>query len=110
MVRRTAGALYHAAGPHESCAFSCRGPTCHICYRRLGSVTFVLRRRSHREDHFIATSAEYTPRLSTAFDEAQQARLSIQARPSRPDALRVGQPISVDLNPGFRRYLSRTQR
>jgi HlyD family secretion protein len=48
--------------------------------------------------YFIATSAEYTPPVIYSLDERNKLVYLIQARPSRPDALRVGQPISVFLN------------
>jgi HlyD family secretion protein len=49
--------------------------------------------------YFIATSAEYTPPVIYSLDERNKLVYLIQARPSRPDSLRVGQPISVYLNP-----------
>ena len=49
--------------------------------------------------YFIATSAEYTPPVIYSLDERNKLVYLIQARPSRPDSLRVGQPISVFLNP-----------
>jgi HlyD family secretion protein len=49
--------------------------------------------------YFMATSAEYTPPVIYSLDERNKLVYLIQARPSRPDALRVGQPISVYLNP-----------
>jgi HlyD family secretion protein len=49
--------------------------------------------------YFIATSAEYTPPVIYSLDERNKLVYLIQARPSRPDALRVGQPISVYLDP-----------
>src|SRR5215471_7895055 len=48
--------------------------------------------------YFIATSAEYTPPVIYSLDERNKLVYLIQARPARPDALRVGQPISVYLN------------
>ena len=48
--------------------------------------------------YFIATSAEYTPPVIYSLDERNKLVYLIQARPSRPDALRVGQPISVFVN------------
>ena len=45
--------------------------------------------------YFIATSAEYTPPVIYSLGERNKLVYLIQARPSRPDALRVGQPISV---------------
>jgi HlyD family secretion protein len=47
--------------------------------------------------YFIATSAEYTPPVIYSLDERNKLVYLVQARPSRPDALRVGQPISVYL-------------
>jgi HlyD family secretion protein len=48
--------------------------------------------------YFIATSAEYTPPVIYSLDERNKLVFLVQARPSRPDSLRVGQPISVYLN------------
>jgi HlyD family secretion protein len=48
--------------------------------------------------YFIATTAEYTPPVIYSLDERNKLVYLIQARPSRPDTLRVGQPISVYLN------------
>src|SRR5579871_124008 len=48
--------------------------------------------------YLIATTAEYTPPVIYSLDERNKLVYLIQARPSRPDALRVGQPISVYLN------------
>lgn len=47
--------------------------------------------------YFIATTAEYTPPVIYSLEERSKLVYLIQARPSRPDALRVGQPISVYL-------------
>jgi HlyD family secretion protein len=49
--------------------------------------------------YFIATQAEYTPPVIYSLEERNKLVYLIQARPSRPDSLRVGQPISVYLNP-----------
>jgi HlyD family secretion protein len=49
--------------------------------------------------YFIATSAEYTPPVIYSLDERNKLVYLVQARPSKPDALRVGQPISVFLHP-----------
>lgn len=49
--------------------------------------------------YFISTSAEYTPPVIYSRDERHKLVYLIQARPSRPDALRVGQPVSVYLIP-----------
>jgi HlyD family secretion protein len=48
--------------------------------------------------YFIATTAEYTPPVIYSLDERNKLVYLIQARPSRPDSLRVGQPISVYFN------------
>ncbi len=48
--------------------------------------------------YFIATTAEYTPPVIYSLDERNKLVYLIKARPSRPDSLRVGQPISVFLN------------
>ena len=48
--------------------------------------------------YFIATTAEYTPPVIYSLDERNKLVYLIQARPSRPDSLRVGQPISVFLH------------
>jgi HlyD family secretion protein len=45
--------------------------------------------------YFIATTAEYTPPVIYSLDERNKLVYLIQARPARPDVLRVGQPISV---------------
>ena len=49
--------------------------------------------------YFISTMAEYTPPVIYSLDERNKLVYLIQARPSRPDSLRVGQPISVYLSP-----------
>jgi HlyD family secretion protein len=48
--------------------------------------------------YFIATSAEYTPPVIYSLEERNKLVYLIQARPSRPDVLRVGQPVSVFFN------------
>jgi HlyD family secretion protein len=48
--------------------------------------------------YFISTMAEYTPPVIYSLDERNKLVYLIQARPARPDSLRVGQPISVYLN------------
>ena len=48
--------------------------------------------------YFIATTAEYTPPVIYSLEERNKLVYLIQARPARPDALRVGQPISVFIN------------
>lgn len=49
--------------------------------------------------YFIATQAEYTPPVIYSQDERAKLVYLIQARPEKPDALRVGQPVSVFLQP-----------
>lgn len=49
--------------------------------------------------YFLATTAEYTPPVIYSLDERNKLVYLIQARPSRPDALRVGQPVSIYPNP-----------
>jgi HlyD family secretion protein len=49
--------------------------------------------------YFLSTTAEYTPPVIYSLDERNKLVYLVQARPSRPDALRVGQPISVFLRP-----------
>jgi HlyD family secretion protein len=48
--------------------------------------------------YFLSTAAEYTPPVIYSLDERNKLVYLVQARPSRPDALRVGQPISVFLS------------
>jgi len=50
--------------------------------------------------YFVATSAEYTPPVIYSLDERNKLVYLIQARPSRPDSLHVGQPVSVTLEQG----------
>ena len=45
--------------------------------------------------YFIATAAEYTPPVIYSMDERNRLVYLIQARPVKPDVLRVGQPVSV---------------
>ncbi len=48
---------------------------------------------------FIAGSAEYTPPVIYSQEERNKLVFLIEARPSRPELLRVGQPVSVELLP-----------
>jgi HlyD family secretion protein len=48
--------------------------------------------------YFIATNAEYTPPVIYSLEERNKLVYLIQARPDKPDSLRVGQPVSVFLN------------
>ena len=45
--------------------------------------------------YFIATMAEYTPPVIYSLEERNKLVYLIQARPNKPDTLRVGQPVSV---------------
>lgn len=45
--------------------------------------------------YFIATMAEYTPPVIYSLSERSKLVYLIQARPDKPDSLRVGQPVSV---------------
>src|ERR1700716_2490311 len=45
--------------------------------------------------YFSATSAEYTPPVIYSLDERNKLVYLIQARPNKPDRLRVGPPIPV---------------
>ncbi|TAK49357.1 MAG: efflux RND transporter periplasmic adaptor subunit [Xanthobacteraceae bacterium] len=49
---------------------------------------------------FISTTAEYTPPVIYSLDERSKLVFMIQARPDKPDLLRVGQPVSVALRGG----------
>jgi HlyD family secretion protein len=48
--------------------------------------------------YFIATMAEYTPPVIYSLDERSKLVYLIQARPNKPDNLRVGQPVSIFTN------------
>jgi HlyD family secretion protein len=45
--------------------------------------------------YFIAMSAEYTPPVIYSLEERAKLVYLIQARPNKPDHLRVGQPVTV---------------
>ena len=45
--------------------------------------------------YFIATMAEYTPPVIYSLDERSKLVYLIQARPNKPNSLRVGQPVSI---------------
>ncbi|KIZ45462.1 MULTISPECIES: efflux RND transporter periplasmic adaptor subunit [Rhodopseudomonas] len=47
--------------------------------------------------YFIATTAEYTPPVIYSLEERSKLVYLIQARPSKPASLRVGQPVTVRL-------------
>jgi HlyD family secretion protein len=46
---------------------------------------------------FISRTAEYTPPVIYSIEERSKLVFMIEARPERPEALRVGQPVSVSL-------------
>ena len=46
---------------------------------------------------FIARTAEYTPPVIFSLEERSKLVFLVEARPERPDAFRVGQPVSVTL-------------
>jgi HlyD family secretion protein len=48
---------------------------------------------------FISSSSEYTPPVIYSQEERTKLVFLIEARPEKPDALRVGQPVSVTLLP-----------
>jgi HlyD family secretion protein len=48
--------------------------------------------------YFIATMAEYTPPVIYSLEERSKLVYLIQARPNKPDNLRVGQPVSIFTN------------
>ncbi len=48
---------------------------------------------------FIASSAEYTPPVIYSQEERNKLVFLIEARPEKPQLLRVGQPVSVELLP-----------
>lgn len=49
---------------------------------------------------FIARSSEFTPPVIYSMEERSKLVYLIEARPERPERLRVGQPVSVTLGPG----------
>ncbi len=48
---------------------------------------------------FISRASEYTPPVIYSLDERDKLVFLIEALPERPDALRVGQPVSVTIAP-----------
>ena len=46
---------------------------------------------------FIARSAEYTPPMIYSLEERNKLVFMVEARPEKPDGLRVGQPVQVAL-------------
>lgn len=51
------------------------------------------------EVSFISRTSEYTPPVIYSLEERAKLVFLIEARPEKPDALRVGQPVSVVLTP-----------
>ena len=49
---------------------------------------------------FIARSAEYTPPVIYSLEERNKLVFMVEARPEKPDGLRVGQPVQVALRGG----------
>jgi HlyD family secretion protein len=47
---------------------------------------------------FIARTAEFTPPVIYSLEERSKLVFLVEARPDRPEALRVGQPVSVSLS------------
>jgi HlyD family secretion protein len=45
--------------------------------------------------YYIATTAEYTPPVIYSQEERHKLVYLVQARPNKPDLLRVGQPVSI---------------
>jgi HlyD family secretion protein len=48
---------------------------------------------------FIARSAEFTPPVIYSLEERSKLVFLVEARPERPESLRVGQPVSVTVMP-----------
>lgn len=48
---------------------------------------------------FISRNAEFTPPVIFSLEERSKLVFLVEARPNRPDALRVGQPVSVRVKP-----------
>jgi len=49
---------------------------------------------------FISRTSEFTPPVIYSMDERSKLVFLIEARPERPDRLRVGQPVSIALGQG----------
>jgi HlyD family secretion protein len=49
---------------------------------------------------FLAAQAEFTPPVIYSLEERKKLVFKVEARPARPDAFRVGQPVSVALSSG----------
>ena len=49
---------------------------------------------------FISRTSEFTPPVIYSMDERAKLVFLIEARPERPERLRVGQPVSVALGQG----------
>jgi HlyD family secretion protein len=48
---------------------------------------------------FIAQAAEFTPPVIYSLEERSKLVFLVEARPDKPTALRVGQPVSVRVEP-----------
>jgi HlyD family secretion protein len=48
---------------------------------------------------FIARTSEFTPPVIYSLEERSKLVFMIEARPTQPDRLRVGQPVTVTLEP-----------
>jgi HlyD family secretion protein len=48
---------------------------------------------------FIARTAEFTPPVIYSLEERNKLVFMVEALPEKPDALRVGQPVTVSLKP-----------
>jgi HlyD family secretion protein len=46
--------------------------------------------------YYIATTAEYTPPVIYSQEERHKLVYLVQARPNKPDLMRVGQPVGID--------------
>ncbi len=49
---------------------------------------------------FVSRTSEFTPPVIYSMDERSKLVFLIEARPERPERLRVGQPVSVALGQG----------
>ena len=96
-----AGAVDHAARQYEGALLRAGGGIAEAFDRRRGEgrPATIAPPISPRRSISSRRQAEYTPPVIYSLDERNKLVYLIQARPSRPDALRVGQPVSVYLNP-----------
>src|SRR5260370_1104851 len=68
-----------------------------ICSRPISTRTPPCAPNPPSKIYFTAPAAKYPPPVIYSLDERNKLVYLIQARPSRPDSLRVGQPVSVFL-------------